>query len=397
MSATAGPRLEILVDRAGVLTRAAVLRDGRLTDLAIDRADRPSLVGSVFRGVVERIVPGLDGAFVDLGTGKPGLLSAADARGPKGRVERIGTLLRAGEPVLVQVKADASGAKGPTLTMDIALAGRFLVHAPKARGISVSRRLAQGAERGELLRRIETAASRDGWIVRAAAANAHPELLAREADALAGLWRSIERAAPGSAAALLQGGPDAATRTLLDHAAVAPDAILVDGPEPLATLRTFCDGQAPDLAAVLTAHRGQPGLFELRDLDTAIAGLAVPRVPLDHGGSLVIERTEALTAVDVNAGERGNPLAVNLEAAAEVARQLRLRNLGGIVVVDFVSMKGRGDGERLLAALSGAVADDPAQTQVYGLSRLGLVELTRARRGVPLAEILCDLPADTRP
>ena len=147
---------EILVDRCGPQTRAAVLSGGRLTDLYIDNAERPSLLGSVFLGRVERIATGLDAAFVDLGTGKPGLLGVADARGPKGRpkdrVERIGTLLRTGQSVLVQVKADAVGAKGPTLTMDVTLPGRFLVHAPLARGIAVSKRLVQGPARAELVR-----------------------------------------------------------------------------------------------------------------------------------------------------------------------------------------------------------------------------------------------------
>ncbi|MDQ2105129.1 ribonuclease E/G [Azospirillum sp. C340-1] len=162
-------------------------------------------------------------------------------------------------------------------------------------------------------------------------------------------------------------------------------------------LAAWCADRAPDLeervepfdARLLAAPPdGRQRLFDLRDLDAEIETLLGTRVPLSGGGSLVIERTEAMTVVDVNAGERGNPLDVNLEAAAEIARQLRLRNAGGIVVVDFVNMRNRGDAERLLAALSRAVEDDPAQTQVYGLSKLGLVEMTRARRGTALMDLL---------
>ncbi|WP_035678277.1 ribonuclease E/G [Azospirillum brasilense] len=399
---TVGAASEILIDRDGPLTRAAVLTGGRLTDLYIDYAERPSLLGHVFLGRVERIATGLDGAFVDLGTGKSGLLSALDARGPKGRPkakgERIGNLLRTGQTVLVQVKADATGAKGPSLTMDITLPGRFLVHAPLGRDVAVSKRLGSGPERTELARRIQDIAPGAGWIVRAGAAPAPDGLLAAESDALHLAWRSIRDAAErGGGPSLLLTGPDAPRRALIEHGATAPSRIIVDDAALARDLAEWCADRAPDLeervepfdARFLAAPSdGRQRLFDLRDLDAEIETLLGTRVPLSGGGSLVIERTEAMTVVDVNAGERGNPLDVNLEAAAEIARQLRLRNAGGIVVVDFVNMRNRGDAERLLNALSRAVEDDPAQTQVYGLSKLGLVEMTRARRGTALAELL---------
>ncbi|NUB24936.1 ribonuclease E/G [Azospirillum brasilense] len=399
---TVGAASEILIDRDGPLTRAAVLTGGRLTDLYIDHAERPSLLGHVFLGRVERIATGLDGAFVDLGTGKSGLLSALDARGPKGRPkakgERIGNLLRTGQTVLVQVRADATGAKGPSLTMDITLPGRFLVHAPLGRDVAVSKRLGSGPERTELARRIQDIAPGTGWIVRAGAATAPDGLLAAESDALHLAWRQVRDAAErGGGPSLLLTGPDAPRRALIEHGAAAPSRIIVDDAALARDLADWCADRAPDLeervepfdARLLAAPSdGRQRLFDLRDLDAEIETLLGTRVPLSGGGSLVIERTEAMTVVDVNAGERGNPLDVNLEAAAEIARQLRLRNAGGIVVVDFVNMRNRGDAERLLNALSRAVEDDPAQTQVYGLSKLGLVEMTRARRGTALAELL---------
>ncbi|MDR6771830.1 ribonuclease E/G [Azospirillum sp. BE72] len=408
-------RLELLVDRDGPLMRAAVLADGRLTDLHIDHADRPSLLGAVILGRVERIATGLNGAFIDLGGGLSGLLPAADVRRPildddsspsrshprpGSKPSAIGTLLRTGQPVVVQVKADATGAKGPSLTMDITLPGRFLVHAPLGRDIAVSKRLGSGPERAALARRIEGLVTGAGWIVRAGAAQVSDDLLAAESEALHLQWRAIrDDARAGSAPRLLHPGPDAATRALIEQGAAAPDSIIVDDPAPaggiavgegplLLGLRGWCDRHAPDLLPRLTAHRASQRLFDLRDLDSAIAELLDIRVPLPLGGSLVIERTEAMTVVDVNAGERGNPVDVNIDAAAEIARQLRLRNVGGIVVVDFVNMRGRGDAERVLAALSHAVESDPVQTQVYGMSKLGLVELTRARRGTPLAALL---------
>ena len=395
MSALSKGGVEILLDRDGPLTRAAVLTGGRLTDLYIDHAGRPSLLGAIFLGRVERIATGLDGAFIDLGMGKSGLLIASDARGPKGRVERIGTLLRTGQSVIVQVKTDAVGGKGPSLTMDVTLPGRFLVHTPLGRSVAVSKRLGSGPARAELARRVEAVAVGQGWIVRAGAAAASDDLLAAEADALRMAWRSVSVAAEGGAApALLLPGLDAARRALVEHGAAEPGHILVDGPEFLRDLTGWCEERAPDLADRIVRHDGLPRLFDLRDLDAEIDRLLGPRVPLSGGGSLVIERTEAMTVVDVNAGERGNPLDVNLEAATEIARQLRLRNVGGIVVVDFVNMRSRGESERLLTALAGAVESDPAQTQVYGMSKLGLVEMTRARRGTALADLLAPLPQE---
>ncbi len=395
--ASSGKGIDILVDRDGPLMRAAVLTGGRLTDLYIDHAQRPSLLGHVFLGKVERIVPGLDGAFIDLGNGLSGLLSGGDARGlkgrPKGKDERIGTLLRTGQPVLVQVKADAVGAKGPSLTMDITFPGRFLVHAPLGRDVAVSKRLGSGPERAALAHRVQDLASGSGWIVRAGAAAADDGLLAAESDALHLAWRALSDAAErASAPTLLLPGPDAPRRALIEHGAADVTRIVVDDPTLVRELADWCADRAPDLEDRVAPHDtrlgGKQRLFDLRDLDAEIDILLDTRVPLSGGGSLVIERTEAMTVVDVNAGERGNPLDVNLEAAAEIARQLRLRNVGGIVVVDFVNMRNRGDAERLLNALSRAVEHDPAQTQVYGLSKLGLVEMTRARRGTALGDLL---------
>ncbi|CAO3427070.1 ribonuclease E/G [Azospirillum doebereinerae] len=398
----AGPLTEILIDRDGPLTRAAVVSDGRLTDLHIDHADHPSLLGRMVLGRVERIVTAMDAAFVDLGEGLSGFLAAADVRRadgkPKQGNDRIGTLLRTGQPVLVQVKADPVGAKGPSLTMDVTLPGRFLIHAPFGRDIAVSKRLGAGPARAELTKRIQDLVTGSGWIVRAGAALAGDDRLAAESEALHLAWRAIrDAAASASVPSLLHSGADAAARLLTELGGTAPARILVDDEATARALIAWCADRAPDLLPLIERHKDQRHkdprrLFDLRDLDGAIAELLDTRVPLPRGGSLVIEPTEALTVVDVNAGERGNPLDVNLEAAAEIARQLRLRNVGGIVVVDFVNMRSRGDAERVLNALTQAVESDPVQTQVYGMSKLGLVEVTRARRGSPLSALLRGAP-----
>ncbi|HYE52726.1 MAG TPA: ribonuclease E/G [Azospirillaceae bacterium] len=379
---------EILIDRRGTLRRAAVLTDGELTDLHIDRIDRPPLSGAVFLGRVARIAAGLDAAFVDIGTGAPGLLPAADVR-PRARDARIGTLLRTGQPVLVQAKADSVGRKGALLTMDATLPGRFLVAAPFLDGITVSKRLGRGPERARLSALVRDAAPPGlGWIVRADAATADPGLVALEAEALAVAWRDAQRAAAGAAApALLLPSPTAVARALVEQGGPGLTRIAVDGPEALAEVRAWCRDRAPDLERLARPHVDRVALFETGDLEQEISALMEPLVPLPDGGSLVIERTEALTAIDVNGGEKGNALATNLAAAREIARQLRLRNVGGIVVVDFINLDRAGEREQLIQALSGAVSEDPGNTHVYGMSRLGLVEMTRQRRGPALADL----------
>jgi len=385
---------ELLIDRRQGLLRAAVVVGGRLSDLHIDRDDRAApQAGSVWLGRVERIAAGLNAAFIDLGTGKAGLLGLSDVRlSNRARPEpgtAIGTVLHGGQALLVQVKAEATGAKGPTLAMDISLPGRFLVHAPFRRGVAVSKRLGDGRVRETLTKRLQALTVGDGWIARSGSeAVADDGLIIAESESLALAWRDLERRlGQGGKPGCLFPGPDAARRAVIGHGVRPLARIAVEAPgEWLGAFQTWCAEAAPDLAPRLEPVPER--LYERHDLEGQIAALTRPQVALSGGAGLVIERTEALIAVDVNGGERGNALAVNLEAAGEIARQLRLRNLGGIVVVDFLSMPKRGDGERLLAALTAAVRDDPVQTEVYGLSRLGLVELTRARRGPALTELL---------
>ena len=395
---------ELLIDRQGSLLRAAVVCDGRLTDLHVDRHDRPlPQADSIWLGRVERLSAGLNAAFIDLGVGRPGLLGISDIRLPGGaRPEpgtAAGTLLRCGQTALVQVKAEAVGTKGPTLSMDISLPGRLLVHVPFRRGVTASRRLGSGPAKAALVRRLQAVTVGCGWIARAGSEAACDALIAAESECLASGWQDLTRdAAKAAAPCRLSAGPDAGRRAIigmglrpLTRITVATDVAWADG------FSAWCREAAPDLAPRLERHRDSSPLFERFDLESQLEALMDPRVPLSGGAGLVIERTEALTAIDVNAGERGNALAVNLEATPEIARQLRLRNLGGIIVVDFVSMTKRSDGQRLLDALAAAVADDPVQAEVYGLSKLGLVEMTRARRGPTLADLLSTAARDLRP
>jgi ribonuclease G len=397
-------KTEILIDRAGPLVRAAVVEDGCLTDLHIDSGDRPSRLGDIVLGRVERIVTALNGAFIDIGGPSAGLLNAGDLRTAApisrkaARVEasRIGTLLRTGQPVLVQVKAEPGGDKGPNLTMDATLPGRFLVFTPFKPGISISRRIAHGEAKGRLTQAISsiTAGLGGGWIVRAGAMNAAPDLLAAEAEGLALAWRRIEQQSGATPPLPLLHGPTAPLRAVIEQGGRRLSRILVADADILAELTSWAADSAPDIVPLIERHAGPDPLFERYDLEGELGRLTSRHVPLPGGASLVIDRTEALTVIDVNGGERPNVLATNLDAAEEIARQLRLRNIGGIVIVDFINLSGRGfeaGGQRVLDALSHATADDPSGVNVYGMSKLGLVELTRARRGPALADLLTDI------
>lgn len=336
---------------------AALDADGRAVDLRVDRLDRPTLEDGIFLARVEQFLKNRNAALVSLGAFGRGMLAAADARPVPSPERPLGAILRAGQPIIVQVKADAIGDKAATVTMDVVLTGRLLACAPLGRGVAVSRRLAVDAATRQALRDgLARRAPREvGWIIRAAAAGASDVALDAEAARLLALWRDV--AAAGSA-----GGEP---------------RLLRPPPDALERLQTAYDAPTPP---------PPPGF----DFNALLATLTRPHVGLPNGGRLIIEPTAALTAIDVDGGA-GDALSVNLAAADELARQLRLRNLGGVVMADFIRLKARGDQEKLLTRLRAAVADDPMQTDVYGLTRLGLAEMTRARRGRGLAETLADL------
>lgn len=380
---------DIVIDVRDGRTRAAVLRDGGLTDLHVDHDRVPLLQGGVFLATAVHVSASLDAAFIDLGTGREGFLPASDFRGGSGgKSAPLTKVLRPGRPIIVQVKAERGGEKGPTVTMDVTLPGRFVVYAPLGKGLALSRRLADAGARARLKDLLGHMVGAGGWIVRRDAADADPERILAEADALVGQWREAEHASSRAAPPKrLIAPPDAPRRAIIEQGGRAIRSILVEDAGLAASLRSWLTDRAPDLAHRVAVHDDRLPVFEALGLEETFERLLRRRVDLPGGGSLIIDRTAAMTVIDVNAGDQGNLLAVNLEAAAEIARQIRLRNIGGIIVVDFINLASRGARERVLDALSRAVADDPAATHVYGMSKLGLVEMTRAHRGADLAAL----------
>jgi len=395
----------ILIEAGPGETRIALMEGARLRELTVARADDCGVVGNVYLGRVERVLPGIAAAFVDIGLGRSGFLGLAEARPPDhagGKApapagERITDYVTEGDAVLVQVQRDATVDKGAKLTTHIGLTGRALVLLPGAGEVLLSRRIVGEAERARLQALLaDLRAGDEGLILRTAGLGAPAEALRRELDSLRAAWRAIQaKRTTARPPARLLAEPGPARRALRDEAGPAVKRIVVEGAGLLADLAAFCRERAPELEARLCAHAEATPLFEALGVEEQIEAALAERVPLPAGGSLIIQPTAALTAIDVNTGghvEGGGPeetaLATNLEAAAEIARQMRLRNLSGMLMVDFVPMKRRPHQAEVLARLRAAVADDRLPVHVLGFTPLGVVEMTRPRHGETLAERL---------
>jgi len=365
----------------------ALVAQGRLVEMQVVRRDRPSLVEGVFLGRLERVMPDLDAAFVDIGTGRSGFLRAEDRAGIDGWPPL-------GAPVLVQVRNDTEADKGPRLSMNIAVTGRYLVFHPVGSGITFSRRIESESEKDRLRSHVEGLLD-GGVVVRTAAAGAPAEALQKDATQLVERWEKIRRealsaSAPADLSGRIAGERDPLARALRDHGAHLEEAI-VDDRGLARALQDEMDRLREKIR--VRWHSGPMPVFDIDDVAGQIGTALSERIVLDSGVEVLFEPGETLCAIDVDSGSAGGrqgraprrAVDVNLEAAPAIAQQLRLRNISGAVVVDFVTMRSNFDRDKVQAALGEALADDPSPTQLYGFTRLGLFELTRARRGPTLA------------
>lgn len=368
----------------------ALVAEGRLVELRIVRRDRPSLTDGIFLGRLERMMPELDAAFVDIGTGRAGFLRAEDRAGIDGWPPP-------GAPVLVQARSEGEGDKGPRLTMNVAVSGRYLVYHPMGTGVGFSRRIEGESERERLAGHVR-ALLEGGIVLRTAAAGAPAELLRADAAEVMERWEALRRhalgiAPPADLTARLPGERDPIARLLRDHGAHLEEVIL-DDRDMARALQDEMDRRQEKIR--VRWHNGAMPAFDIDDvagqIDTALAS----RIALPSGVEVLFEPGETLTAIDVDSAQAGSrqgraprrPVEVNLEAAPAIAQQLRLRNIAGAVVIDFVSMRSAYDRDKVQAIFAAALSDDPVPTQIYGFTRLGLFELTRARRGATLARQL---------
>ena len=366
----------------------ALVAGGRLVELQIARRDRPSRVEGIYLGRIERVMPELEAAFVDIGIGRAGFLRADDRAG-------LEEWPPPGAPVLVQVRSDDEASdKGPRLSMNIAITGRYLVYHPLGTGVSFSRRIEGEAERERLAGHVGRLFE-GGVVLRTAAAGVGPDLLQADATDILERWERVRRHAldappPADIGARMPGDRDPIARALRDHGA-GLDEVILDDRTMARALQDEMDRRREKIR--VRWHNGPMPVFDIDDVagqvDAALAG----RIVLESGVEVLFEPGETLCAVDVDSAGAGGrqgraprrPVEVNLEAAPAIAQQLRLRNIAGAVVIDFVNMRSAYDRDKVQAALADALRDDPVPTQLYGFTRLGLFELTRARRGASLA------------
>jgi ribonuclease G len=385
---------EIIATTAHGPMRIALRDDGRLMELLFEDAGEPGAVGDIIRGRVTTVMKGMEACFVDIGAEKAGFLSFA-TRGDDDAAPA--DIPNEGAVVLVQVARAAQGGKGAGLTRSLSLPGRYLVMTPGRRRIAVSRRIEDEDARARLEDMVAGFAGADeGFIVRTAAADATAEALEADASALRTRWREItEGIGNGAVPARVHGEGGGLARVLRDRAHGNIRRVIVDDPRAADAARAFFAEYLPGLERRVELWDGTEPVFEAYGVEDDIGAALEPAVSLPCGGTIVIEHTHALTAVDVNTGRntgRSNHAATvretNLEAAREIARQLRLRGIGGLTVIDFVHMDSADDEDDVLDELLDALADDPAFIRTSGFSDLGLVELARRRGAGSLAERL---------
>jgi len=412
---------DILINAAPRETRVAILEDDRLVELLVDRPDNRRMVGDIYLGKVEAVLPGIQAAFVNIGTEKSAFLHASDVladdsedpdeedeeddeepassngngkangngHGRRGKIPPIQDILKRGQDILVQITKEPISTKGPRVTAQISLAGRFLVYIPDGSKVGVSRKISGGAERQrlkELMRGILPEKS-GGVIVRTVSEDVTPDMLKRELDSLMAQWRRIKKKTRFVRPPSLIHRETGLTRGLVrDLFSAKVDSLVVDSKQVFNEITDYLEDIAPDLIERVKLYGDEKPLFDSYGIEGEIRDIFKRRCDLPSGGYLIIEPTEALVSVDVNSGRytgKKDPeqtvLRTNMEAAAEVARQIRLRDVGGIIVCDFIDMESKSSRDKVLQELRNHLSRDRARTKAFAVSELGLVEMTRQR------------------
>ena len=406
--------IEIVVNVAPRETRAAIVESDVLQEIYVERASRRGLVSNVYKGRVSRVLPGMQAAFIDIGLERTAFLHAADiANSPSddtivnlapvnlSPVEDIRRLVSPGDDILVQVIKDPIGTKGARLTTFVALPSRYLVYMPRGEGIGVSARIDDENERARLKTAVASLVrpeAQGGYILRTAAQGVTADNLSEDMVYLDKLWHHVRvRASEAQSGSIVHEDLPLALRVLRDELSRGVNRVLVDSPREHARMIAFAAAFMPDAATRIELYQGPRPIFDLHGIEEEIGKALDRKVTLKSGGHLVIDQTEAMTTIDVNTGAyvghrnlEETIFRTNLEAAVTIARQLRLRNLGGIIIIDFIDMHDEAHRKQVLAALERALNGDRAQTHIVSLSPLGLVEMTRKRTRESLEHLLCE-------
>jgi ribonuclease G len=404
---------EILMSTTASETRVAILEDDVLVELLLERPDASRLVGDIFLGKVEAVLPGIQAAFVDIGTEKAAFLHASDvvpeesdrgdddveaedggeereSRGGNGRrLPSIEELVKKGDSLLVQVSKEPISTKGPRVTAHISLPGRFLVYMPGSDHIGVSRKIEGREERARLRALAEKIRPKGagGVIVRTVGEELTEETFEREMKSLLSTWKQIQRRkSRARAPAPIHREAKLTKGIIRDLFSQKVDSLTIDAPEVYEEVRQYLDLVDPSLVERVRLHEDSRSLFDAFDIEGEILEAFQRKVVLPSGGYIIIEPTEALVSIDVNTGKytgKKDPektiLKTNLDAAREIARQLRLRDIGGIIVCDFIDMESKQNREKVLQELRTHLGRDRARTKAFQVSDLGLIEMTRQR------------------
>ncbi|HEX5127309.1 MAG TPA: ribonuclease G [Rhodocyclaceae bacterium] len=389
-------------------TRVALMTNGQVQELHIEREHSRGLVGNVYLGKVVRVLPGMQSAFIEVGLARTAFLHVADIWIDRqhGETQRpIERILSEGQSLVVQVLKDPIGTKGARLSTQLSIAGRLLVYLPQDHHIGISQRIDKESDREQLRERLHRLIPEEetgGFIVRTQAGLASDEELAADIAYLRKLWAEIgqrKNAAATSDAvpATLYHDLTLAQRVLRDLVTSETERIVIDSRENFQKLSSFATEYMPQVLHLLDHYTGERPLFDMHSVEDEIQKALARRVDLKSGGYLIVDQTEALTTIDVNTGGfvgartfDDTIFKTNLEAAQAIARQLRLRNLGGIILLDFIDMESEEHRNAVLAELNKALARDHTKVSVNGFTSLGLVEMTRKRTRESLAHVLCE-------
>jgi ribonuclease G len=399
----------LLVNVTPQETRVALVENGMLQEVFIERTRRRGLVGNIYKGAVSRVLPGMQAAFVDIGLEKAAFLHASDIAvavddenmEQTGSGDSITRLLHEDQKILVQVIKDPLGTKGARLTTHITIPSRYLVFMPEVRNVGVSQRIEDEAERQRLRESVIAARGDEnsgGFILRTAAEGASEQAIASDLRFLQRLWSSIqERIEPAGAGDVVHEDLPLVLRVLRDISDADVEKLRIDSRETFQRVENFVSQFTPELAGKLEYYPGERPIFDLYSIDDEIQKALDRKVQLKSGGHLVIDQTEAMTTIDVNTGAyvghrnlEETIFKTNLEAAQAIVRHLRLRNLGGIIIVDFIDMQAEDHKRQVLRALEKHIERDHANCHISEISNLGLVQMTRKRTRESLEHVLCE-------
>ncbi|WP_268876887.1 ribonuclease G [Facilibium subflavum] len=404
-------KAEILMNIAAHEKRVAIIENGVLQEVHIERENQRGIVGNIYKGKIIRVLPGMQAAFVDIGLERSGFLHVSDVM-PIASDESDGIdlnskeadvrkWLREGQSILVQVLKDPLGNKGARLSAHLSLASRYLVHMPDLNHIGVSLRIESEQERQRLQDVMKTALATEepkGFIIRTVAEGISADDLSKDIIFLQNLWQDVlDTAATVTKPGIVYQDLSLVMRTLRDFANDRVERIRIDSIDMYSELCHFSDKFVPGVREKLELYRSDTAIFDMYGVEEALAKALERKVPLKSGGHIVIDQTEAMTTIDVNTGAyvgmvnlEETIFKTNLEAVRVIARQLRLRNLGGIIIIDFIDMSDQEHKELVLDALKKALENDYVRTTISGLSELGLVEMTRKRTQESLTQFLCE-------